>query len=83
VAVPLEQFTVELADAGLVSDDDVQALLASLPAEQQPQDDEQLARLLICEKKRTAFQVQQVRAGKGKTLVLEKMVDESPKLQER
>jgi hypothetical protein len=48
----------------------LQALIDNLPAEKKPQDAEQLARELVRQKKLTAYQAQQIYAGKGKTLVL-------------
>lgn len=50
--------------------DDVSAVAASVSAERRPVDGEQLARLLVKQKKLTAFQAEQIYSGKGKTLVL-------------
>lgn len=68
--VSLDQFTQQLADSGLLSSADVQTLVEGLPAEKRPQDAEQLARELVRQKRLTAFQAQQIYAGKGKSLVL-------------
>src|SRR4051794_31637878 len=70
MALSLEQFTKQLFESGLISDADVSAALAVLPAEQQPKDGEQLARLLVKLKRLTPYQAQQIYAGKGKSLVL-------------
>ncbi len=50
--------------------DDIQAILAGTHADQRPADGEQLARLLINQKKLTKFQAEQIYAGKGKSLTL-------------
>ena len=70
MAVSLDQFTQRLVASGLMSSDDVSAALASVRAEELPQEAEELARLLVRQQKLTAFQVQQIYAGKGKSLVL-------------
>ncbi len=70
VTIPLDQFVRQLDDSALISADDVAALIDSLPAEKKPQDGEQLAKELVRLKKLTAYQAQQIYAGKGRTLVL-------------
>lgn len=70
MAVSLDQFAQQVVESGLMSADDVGAVVANVPAERRPQDGEQLARLLVKLKKLTAFQGQQIYAGKGKALVL-------------
>ncbi len=70
MAVSLEQFVQQVVDSSLMLADDVSAVAASVPAERRPVDGEQLARLLVKQKKLTAFQAQQIYAGNGKSLVL-------------
>ena len=70
MAVSLEQFVDRIADSGLLSRADVQALLEEAPTELRPKDGEQLARLLVKQKKLTAYQAHQIDAGKGKSLIL-------------
>jgi len=70
VAPSLDQFVRHLADSTLMSADEVTGLIAALPAARKPQDGEQLAKELVRQKKLTAFQAQQIYAGKGKSLVL-------------
>ncbi len=68
--VSLNDFRERVIESGLVSQADLQALIADLPEEDRPADVEQLARLLVQNEKLTAFQAQQVYAGKGKWLTL-------------
>ena len=70
MTIPLDQFVSQIVDSSLASADDVAALIDSLPAEKKPQDGEQLAMELVRLKKLTAYQAQQIYAGKGRTLVL-------------
>ncbi len=70
MAVSLDQFTRQLIESSLMLADDVQAVLAGASADQRPADGEQLARLLIRQKKLTKFQAEQLYAGKGKSLTL-------------
>ena len=70
MAISLDQFRQQLAASSLLSEADVSAVLASVPAEQQPQDGEQLARLLVKQKKLTKYQAEQIYVSKGKSLVL-------------
>jgi len=70
VAISLEQFVRQLADSTLLSGDEADALIAALPADKKPQDGEQLARELVRQKKLTAYQAQQIYAGKGRSLLL-------------
>ena len=55
---------------GLLARDDVQSLIDALPTGKQPKDGQQLARLLVKQKKLTAYQAQQIYGGKGRSLVL-------------
>jgi eukaryotic-like serine/threonine-protein kinase len=70
MAISLDQFSQYLADSGLMSREDIASLVAALPTGSKPLDGEQLARELVRQKKLTAYQAQQVYAGKGKSLVL-------------
>ena len=69
MAVPLEQFTQQLVDSGLIPAADVRTLLDGLPADRKA-DGQALARELVRQKKLTAFQAQEIYAGRGKGLVL-------------
>ncbi|MDZ4684288.1 MAG: protein kinase [Planctomycetaceae bacterium] len=62
----LEQFARQLTDSGLFAADEVGALRAASRAA----DAEHFARELVKQKRLTAFQAQQVYAGKAKSLVL-------------
>jgi serine/threonine protein kinase len=64
--ISLDQFGQQLVDVGLMSADEV----ASLRAASAANDAEHFARELVKQKRLTAFQAQQVYAGKAKTLVL-------------
>jgi len=70
VTLRLDQFVRQIVDSTLMSADDVAALIDSLPADKKPHDGEQLAKELVRLKKLTAYQAQQIYAGKGRTLVL-------------
>ncbi|HUQ69679.1 MAG TPA: serine/threonine-protein kinase, partial [Planctomycetaceae bacterium] len=66
----VEDFQKRLRASGLVTDEAVQKLLATLPTDQAPADGEQLARVLVRAELLTAYQAQQIYAGKGSALVL-------------
>ena len=68
--VSLKQFIDQLAASGLMAADDLSAYVEDLPADQQPNDAETLARLLVAAEKVTPFQAQQIWKGKAKHLVL-------------
>ncbi len=70
MALSTDQFRDHLTASGLLSAEDVSALLAGLPEDKQPKDGEQLAKELVKQKKLTKYQAEQIYAGKGKTLVL-------------
>ncbi len=70
MALSLKQFQDRVHASGLLSGGDLQALLDTLPTAQQPKDGEQLARLLVKQKQLTAYQAQQIYAGKGRSLTL-------------
>ncbi len=66
----IDQFRDNLVASGLLTTDDVDALLVSLPDGKQPKDGEQLARELVKQKKLTKYQAEQIYAGKAKALVM-------------
>jgi serine/threonine protein kinase/formylglycine-generating enzyme required for sulfatase activity/tetratricopeptide (TPR) repeat protein len=70
MAVSLEQLTDRIAESGLMSRADVEAFIEEAAVEGPLEDGQQLARLLVKEKKLTAYQAQQIYAGKGKSLTL-------------
>ena len=70
MALSVDDFITRLNDSGLMTSDEVRALVELLPADKRPQDVNQLAQELIRQKKLTAYQAQTVYQGKGKSLVL-------------
>ena len=68
--VSLEQFTNNLTDSGVMTNEVVTSFIAALPAEAKPVDGEQLAKRLVKDKKISAYQAQVVYAGKGKSLTM-------------
>ncbi|MBS0203432.1 MAG: protein kinase [Planctomycetes bacterium] len=70
MAVLLEQFSRQLADSGVLSEQDLRAFLDKLPDGDKPVDGEQLAKRLVKEKKISAYQAQVVYSGKGKSLTM-------------
>jgi serine/threonine protein kinase len=70
MSVPLEQFQQQITASGLMSAEELGAWLDQLPADSRPQDSRQLARELVLQNKLTAFQAQQIYAGKGRSLLL-------------
>jgi eukaryotic-like serine/threonine-protein kinase len=70
MSVGLEQFQQQIATSGLMSAEELAAWIDQLPADSRPQDSRQLARELVRQKKLTAFQAQQIYAGKGRSLIL-------------
>ncbi len=70
MSVPLEQFQQQISASGLMSTEELAVWIDQLPADSRPQDSRQLARELVLQKKLTAFQAQQIYAGKGRSLVL-------------
>ncbi len=67
MAVLLEQFVKQLEDSGILAGD---TLKSFIPPQASPKDAEELARELVKQKKLTKFQVEQLYAGKGKSLTL-------------
>jgi formylglycine-generating enzyme required for sulfatase activity/serine/threonine protein kinase len=70
MSVPLEQFQQQVAASGLMSAEELAAWIDQLPSDRRPQDSQRLARELVRQKKLTAFQAQQIYAGKGRSLLL-------------
>ena len=70
MAVSMDQFTQQLADSRLMSREEIASCVAGLPAGNKPPDAEQLARQLVREQKLTAYQAQEIYAGRGQSLVL-------------
>jgi hypothetical protein len=70
MADTLAEFAKSLADSGVLSADDVQAFLTSLPEDRRPADAQALAKELVRAGMLTKFQASQVYQGKGKSLVL-------------
>jgi serine/threonine protein kinase len=68
--VSIEDFVRELSASGLMEEADIRSFVAKLAAREPVADGEQLARELVRQKKLTAFQAQQIYAGKGKSLIL-------------
>lgn len=66
MAMSLDSFAAQLSRHGILAESDVRTLLS----EHTPADAQQFARILVKQKKLTAYQTQQVYAGKAKTLVL-------------
>ncbi len=67
MAVPLEQFVKQLEDNGIL---DGETIKDFIPPKASPKDSEELAKELVCKKKLTKFQAEEVYRGKGKSLVL-------------
>jgi hypothetical protein len=70
MAVSLKQFIRSLSDTGLMSVEDVQSFLASLPSEKKPREAADLAREMFRQGKLTRFQAQAFYQGKTRGLVL-------------
>ena len=70
MAISTDQFVQQLVESSLMSPADITAMIDGLPAEKKPHDGEQLAKELVRLKKLTAYQAQQIYAGKGRSLVL-------------
>ncbi len=60
----------QVVDSSLLSAADVRALIDSLPAEERPHGADQLAQELVRRKLLTAYQLEQIQAGQGRSLVL-------------
>ena len=68
--VSLDQFVQQIVAGGLMSADEVAAVVDALPGDKQLRDAEQLARELVRQKKLTAYQAKEAYSGRGKSLVL-------------
>src|SRR5690348_5626434 len=68
--VSLEQFSKQLVDCGVMSEQDLRLLVEKLSDAEKPADAEQLAKRLVRDKRITAFQAQTVYSGKGKMLTM-------------
>jgi len=66
----VRQFVRNLDESGLMSADETEALIESLPPEEKPSTGEDLAKLLYRRKRLTRFQAQAVYQGKTKGLVV-------------
>jgi tRNA A-37 threonylcarbamoyl transferase component Bud32 len=66
----LEQFVHKLVSSGLMTEDQIQAIVDGLPAVQRPRTAEEMAQLLHRQGGLTRFQVQAVYQGKSRALVL-------------
>ena len=67
--VVLRKFIKSLSRSGLMTDDEVDAFVDSLPPEKKPSDGAALAKELVRQKKLTKFQAQAVYQGKVKGLL--------------
>ena len=74
MAVVLGQFIKSLSKSGLMTVEEVDAFLDSLPPERTPSDGAGLAKELVNRKKLTKFQAQAIYQGKVKGLVLDQYV---------
>ena len=70
MTVILDQFLLTLRQSGLMSEGEIQAFLDGLSPEQQPENGEDLAKVLVKYRRLTKFQAQAVYQGKTKGLVL-------------
>ena len=70
MAVSIEQFGKALVASGLFTAEDAKAFWTGLPAESRPKDGEGFAQALVAAGKLTAFQAQELLAGRGARLVM-------------
>ena len=70
MAVSIEQFGKALVASGLFTGDEAKAFWNGLPAEARPKDGEGFAQALVAGGKLTAFQAQELLAGRGARLVM-------------
>ena len=68
--VLLGQFKRSLIDSGLMTADEVEAFIDSLPSDIKPKDGKALAQILVKQKKLTKFQAQAIFQGKTKGLIM-------------
>ncbi|MFO1041723.1 MAG: SUMF1/EgtB/PvdO family nonheme iron enzyme [Planctomycetaceae bacterium] len=69
MSLSTEQFIERVTSSLVMSAEDLRECLASIPADNQPADGEQLARELVRLKKLTRFQAEQIYSGKGSGLI--------------
>jgi serine/threonine-protein kinase len=67
MAVPIEQFVKQLEDSGVLAGETIKDFL---PPRSDPKDVEELLRELVRQEKLTRFQADEIRRGKGRSLVL-------------
>ncbi len=70
MALSSEQFLRQVVASELLTADDVDAIVASVPEDRRSGDGDQLAREFVRQKKLTRYQAEQIYSGKGKMLVL-------------
>lgn len=70
MALSIEQFSGQLVESGLLSEEELREYLEKIPAANQPSDSEQLAKRLVNDKRISAFQAQVVYSGKGSSLTI-------------
>jgi serine/threonine protein kinase len=68
--VLLDEFVAQVVATGLISAEEIGALVANLPAGNQSSPSEQLARELVRRNRLTAYQAKEIFSGHGKSLVL-------------
>lgn len=69
MTVVISQFVRSLKESGLLSPDEIEAFLESLPPEKKPSDGAALAKELVRQKKITKIQAQAVYQGKTKLIL--------------
>jgi len=70
MALSIEQFQTHVVANGLLTQNEISAILAALPDDRRPKNGEELARELVRQKSLTKYQAEQLYSGKGKTLIL-------------
>jgi formylglycine-generating enzyme required for sulfatase activity/serine/threonine protein kinase len=68
--VSLEEFVDRICDSGLMSREEVQVFIDEAAGDEPLEQTQQLARVLVKRLKLTAYQAQQIYAGRGKSLTL-------------
>jgi serine/threonine protein kinase/WD40 repeat protein len=74
VPVSIHEFVERLSQSGILSGQEVQAYLASLPASERPKDGEALAARLVQAGKLTRYQAAAIAQGKAKNLAFDEYV---------
>lgn len=70
MAVPLEQFSREIVNSGVMSAGELSDYMGTFPAEKRPQDADALARSLVRDGRMTKYQINALVKGEGASLVL-------------